>query len=349
MINLQNLIRTNIRELISCAETKAEENVRDSQHIMLDANENPYNKPFNRYPSDDQIELKEELAKLKGVRTKEIFLSNGSTEAIDMCYRIFCQPKVDNVVAIEPTCELYKHFARLSDIEYRSVLLDEEFQLNATELLKACDKHTKLVWLCSPNTPSGNLLNVEEVEKVLKGFDGIVVIDEAYADFTRLQTFRERMSDFSNLIVLNTFSKAWASAAIRLGVVYAQEAIISIFNKVSSPYHISQLTQEQGLDALKHRYDIEDWIRILLLERKRMILAFESLACCEKVYPSNANFFLAQMKDAQSVYDYLCEKGIHVRECSNISLCGNCLRITISSKAENAEILGILRYYKPTK
>ena len=349
MINLQNLIRTNIRELISCAETKAEENVRDSQHIMLDANENPYNKPFNRYPSDDQIELKEELAKLKGVRTKEIFLSNGSTEAIDMCYRIFCQPKVDNVVAVEPTCELYKHFARLSDIEYRSVLLDEEFQLNATELLKACDKHTKLVWLCSPNTPSGNLLNVEEVEKVLKGFDGIVVIDEAYADFTRLQTFRERMSDFSNLIVLNTFSKAWASAAIRLGVVYAQEAIISIFNKVSSPYHISQLTQEQGLDALKHRYDIEDWIRILLLERKRMILAFESLACCEKVYPSNANFFLAQMKDAQSVYDYLCEKGIHVRECSNISLCGNCLRITISSKAENAEILGILRYYKPTK
>ena len=349
MINLQNLIRTNIRELISCAETKAEENVRDSQHIMLDANENPYNKPFNRYPSVDQIELKEELAKLKGVRTKDIFLSNGSTEAIDMCYRIFCQPKVDNVVAIEPTCELYKHFARLNDIEYRSVLLDEEFQLNATELLKACDKHTKLVWLCSPNTPSGNLLNVEEVEKVLKGFDGIVVIDEAYADFTRLQTFRERISEFHNMIVLNTFSKAWASAAIRLGVVYAQEAIINIFNKVSSPYHISQLTQAQGLDALKHRYDIEDWIKIILLERKRMILAFESLACCEKVYPSNANFFLAKMKDAQSVYDYLCEKGIHVRNCSNVSLCGNCLRITIGSKAENAEILGLLRCYKPTK
>ena len=349
MINLQNLIRTNIRELISCAETKAEENVRDSQYIMLDANENPYNKPFNRYPSDNQIELKEEFAKLKGVRTKEIFLSNGSTEAIDTCYRIFCQPKVDNVVAIEPTCELYKRYAILNDIEYRTVLLDEGFQLNATALLNACDKHTKLIWLCSPNTPSGNLLNVEEVEKVLKGFDGIVIIDEAYADFTRLQTFRERLSEFPNMIVLNTFSKAWASAAIRLGVVYAQEAIISIFNKVSCPYRISQLTQAQGLDALKHRYDIEDWIKILLLERKRMILAFESLACCEKVYPSNANFFLAKMKDAQSVYDYLCEKGIHVRNCSNVSLCGNCLRITIGSKAENAEILGILRYYKPSK
>ena len=349
MIDLQKLVRTNIRELISCAEIKAEEDVRDSQHIMLNANENPYNKPFNRYPSDDQIELKEELAKLKGVTSKEIFLSNGSTEAIDMCYRIFCQPKVDNVVAIEPTCKLYKRFARLNDIEYRSVLLDEEFQLNAAELLDACDKHTKLIWLCSPNSPSGNLLNVEEVEKVLKAFNGIVIIDEAYADFSRLQSFRERLSEFPNMIVLNTFSKAWASAAIRLGVVYAQEAIINVFNKVSGPYHINQLTQEQAIDVLKHRYDIEDWIKILLLERKRMILAFASLACCEKVYPSNANFFLAKMKDAQSVYDYLCEKGINVRNCSNVSLCDNCLRITIGSKAENAEILGILRYYKPTK
>ena len=349
MIDLQKLVRTNIRELISFTDTKAEEDVRDSQHIMLDANENPYNKPFNRYPSVDQIELKEELAKLKGVRTKDIFLSNGSTEAIDMCYRIFCQPKVDNVVAIEPTCKLYKRFARLNDIEYRSVLLDEEFQLNAAELLDACDKHTKLIWLCSPNSPSGNLLNVEEVEKVLKAFNGIVIIDEAYADFSRLQSFRERLSEFPNMIVLNTFSKAWASAAIRLGVVYAQEAIINVFNKVSGSYHINQLTQEQAIDVLKHRYDIEDWIKILLLERKRMILAFASLACCEKVYPSNANFFLAKMKDAQSVYDYLCEKGIHVRNCSNVSLCGNCLRITIGSKAENAEILGILRYYKPAK
>ena len=349
MIDLQKLVRTNIRELISCAEIKAEEDVRDSQHIMLDANENPYNKPFNRYPSDDQIELKEELAKLKGVTSKEIFLSNGSTEAIDMCYRIFCQPKVDNVVATEPTCELYKRFARLNDIEYRSVLLNEYFQLNASELLRACNKQTKLIWLCSPNTPTGNILNVEEVEKVLKGFNGIVVIDEAYADFSRSQTFRERVSEFPNMIVLNTFSKAWASAAIRLGVIYAQEATINVFNKVSSPYSINQLTQEQAIDVLRHRYDIEDWIKILLLERKRMISAFASLTCCEKVYPSNANFFLAQMKDAESVYNYLCEKGVKVRNCSNLSLCNNCLRITIGSKAENAEILGILRCYKPTK
>lgn len=349
MIDLQKLVRTNIRELISCAEIKAEEDVRDSQHIMLDANENPYNKPFNRYPSDDQIELKEELAKLKGVTSKEIFLSNGSTEAIDMCYRIFCQPKVDNVVAIEPTCELYKRFARLNDIEYRSVLLNEYFQLNASELLRACNKQTKLIWLCSPNTPTGNILNVEEVEKVVKGFNGIVVIDEAYTDFSRSQTFRERVSEFPNMIVLNTFSKAWASAAIRLGVIYAQEAIINVFNKVSSLYSINQLTQEQAIDVLRHRYDIEDWIKILLLERKRMISAFASLTCCEKVYPSNANFFLAQMKDAESVYNYLCEKGIKVRNCSNLSLCNNCLRITIGSKAENAEILGILRCYKPTK
>ena len=179
-------------------------------------------------------------------------------------------------------------------------------------------------------------------------FTGIVVIDEAYADFSHSRNFRERVSEFPNMIVLNTFSKAWANAAIRLGAVYTQEAIINIFNAVKAPYNISQLTQVQGLEALKHRYDIEDWNKILLLERKRMINAFSTLACCEKVYPSNANFFLAQMKDAQKVYNYLCEKSIKVKNCSNLSLCNNCLRITIGSKAENAEILGILRYYKPT-
>ena len=349
MIDLQQLVRTNIRALISDVDAKTEQTERDAQHIMLDANENPYNKPLNRYPSDNQAAVKEELAKLRGVTHREIFLSNGSTEAIDMCFRIFCQPKIDNVVAIEPTCELYRHFAKLNDIEYRPVLLDDSFQLSATKLLKACNRHTKLIWLCSPNSPSGNTLNIIEVEKLLKAFNGIVVIDEAYTDFSRLPAFRERLSEFPNMIVLNTFSKAWANAAIRLGVVYAQEAIIDIFKKVSNPYPINQLTQEQALDVLKHRYDIEDWIKILLLERKRMMLAFESLACCEKVYPSNANFFLAKMKDAQSVYNYLCQKGIKVRNCSNLSLCNNCLRITIGAKAENAEILGILRYYKPTK
>lgn len=348
MIDLQKLIRPNIREFISFDYTPKEKQERGTTHIMLDANENPYNKPYNRYPSENQTTLKEELAKLKGVKSKEIFLSNGSTEAIDMCYRIFCQPKIDNVVSIDPTCELYKRYAILNEVEYRPVRLNEDFQLKASELLKACDKQTKLIWLCSPNTPSGNILDVEEVEKVLNEFTGIVVIDEAYADFSHSRNFRERVSEFPNMIVLNTFSKAWANAAIRLGAIYAQEAIINIFNTVKAPYNISQLTQVQGLEALKHRYDIEDWNKILLLERKRMINAFSTLACCEKVYPSNANFFLAQMKDAQKVYNYLCEKSIKVKNCSNLSLCNNCLRITIGSKAENAEILGILRYYKPT-
>ena len=348
MIDLQKLIRPKIREFISFDYTPKEKQERGTTHIMLDANENPYNKPYNRYPSENQTTLKEELAKLKGVKSKEIFLNNGSTEAIDMCYRIFCQPKIDNVVSIDPTCELYKRYAILNEVEYRPVRLNEDFQLKASELLKACDKQTKLIWLCSPNTPSGNILDVEEVEKVLNEFTGIVVIDEAYADFSHSRNFRERVSEFPNMIVLNTFSKAWANAAIRLGAIYAQEDIINIFNAVKAPYNISQLTQVQGLEALKHRYDIEDWNKILLLERKRMINAFSTLACCEKVYPSNANFFLAQMKDAQKVYNYLCEKSIKVKNCSNLSLCNNCLRITIGSKAENAEILGILRYYKPT-
>lgn len=349
MTNLDKLVRPNIREFLSCINARTEQPTGQSRQIMLDANENPYNKPFNRYPSDSQEELKTQLAKLKGVTDNEIFLSNGSTEAIDMCYRIFCQPRVDNVVAIEPTCGLYRQFAAFNDVEYRPVLLDHDFQLDAIRLLKTCDRHTKLIWLCSPNTPNGNLLDTVEVEKVLKTFNGIVIIDEAYSDFSRQQPFREQLTEFPNMIVLNTFSKAWANAAIRLGVTYAQEAVIDLFNKVKYPYNINQLTQEQAVDALKHRYDIEDWIKNLLLERQRMMKAFESLACCEQVYPSDANFFLARMKDAQGVYDYLTEKGIVVHNCFKEPLCDNCLRITIGSKAENAEILGILRYYKPTK
>ncbi len=349
MTELEKLVRPNIWEFLSSTETRAELAVGQPQPILLDANENPYNKPFNRYPSDSQQELKALLAKLKGVAEKEIFLCNGSTEAIDNCYRIFCQPQKENVVAIEPTCSLYRRFAAINDIEYRPVLLEKDFQLNAERLLAACDRQTKIIWLCSPNTPTGNVLNIKEVEKILKSIKGIVVIDEAYSDFSRKQNFRERLAEFPNMIVLNTFSKAWASAAIRLGVVYAQEAVINLFNKVSSPYSVNQLTQNQAVDILQHRYDIEDWVKILQLERQRMMKAFESLTCCEQVYPSSANFFLARMRDVQAVYDYLIEKGIVVHNCSKEILCDNCLRITIGSKAENSEILGILRYYKPAK
>lgn len=349
MTDIEKLVRPNIRELQPCTERHTGQPDRQSPHVMLDANENPYNKPLNRYPSGLQDELRALLAKLRGVKDTEIFFSNGSTEAIDMCYRIFCQPQIDNVVAIEPTCSLYRQAAAVNDVEYRPVLLGQDFRLDAARLLKACDIHTKLIWLCSPNTPNGNLLDAAETEKLLKAFNGIVVIDETYSDFSRKPVFRDRLAEFPNMIVLNSFSKAWANAAIRLGVAYAQEPVIRLFNKVSFAYSINRLTQEQAIEALKHRYDIEDWIKILLLERQRMMKAFENLVCCEQVYPSCANYFLARMKDAQGVYDYLIGKGIMVRNCSQEPLCDNCLRITVGSKTENAEILGALRYYKPPK
>lgn len=348
MIDLQRLVRPNILKLSTGFHAESETDGQPCR-IALDANENPYNKPFNRYPSDCQRELKAQLAKLKRVADNEIFLGNGSTEAIDLCYRIFCQPRIDNVVAIDPTCRLYRQFAAVNDIEYRPVPLSDDFQLDASQLLKACNGHTKLVWLCSPNTPSGNTLDTEEVEKVLRTFHGMVIIDEAYSDFSRRNPFRIRLAEFPNLIVLNTFSKAWGGAAVRLGMAFAQNAVIDLFNKVKPPYNISRMAQECAIDLLRHRYDIEDWTKIILLERQRVMKAFESLNCCGKVYPSSANFFLARMKNARNVYGYLAEKGICVYDCSQETLCEDCLRITIGSKAENSEILGLLRFYSPAE
>ena len=348
MIDLQHLVRPNIRKLSSPFQ-QGDGQPESPRRIALDANENPYNRPLNRYPSGLQHDLKARLAKLKGVGEKEIFSGNGSTEIIDLCYRIFCQPQTDNAVAIEPTCRLYGHFAAVNDVEYRPVPLSHDFQLDADRLLKACDRHTKLVWLCSPNTPTGNTLEVKEIEKVARTFQGMVIVDEAYTEFSRQPSFRQRLEEFPNMIVLNTFSKAWGGAAIRLGVAYAQEAVIRLFDMIRPSYNLNLLTQEQAVELLRHRYDIEDWTRILLLERNRMMKAFESLACCERVYPSSANFFLARMKDARSVYNHLAEKGIRVHDCSHEPLCEDCLRITIGSKAENAEILGILRYYNPAE
>ncbi len=341
---LQELVRPNIWKLAPYSSAR-NEYAGHTAHVFLDANENPYNKPFNRYPDPLQEDLKDKLAKVKGVPSRQIFLGNGSDEAIDLCYRVFCQPNTDNVVAIEPTYGMYKVCADINDVEYRPVLLEEHYQLNAGTLLSACDYKTKLIWLCSPNNPTGNNLSQKEIERVLREFPGIVVVDEAYSDFSRQQTFRERITEFPNLIVLNTFSKAWGCAAIRLGMAFAQQAIIDIFNKVKYPYNINQLTQKHAMEALEHRFDVDEWVRILLLERNRMLQAFAELPICERVYPTDANFFLAKMTDAQGVYDYLVEKGIIVRNRSRIQLCNNCLRITIGAKAENTELLGVLRCY----
>lgn len=341
---LQDLVRANVWKLAPYSSARNEYSGHEA-HVFLDANENPYNKPFNRYPDPLQVELKTELAKIKLVPAENIFLGNGSDEAIDLVYRVFCNPQRDNVVAIEPTYGMYKVCADINDVEYRPVLLDEHYQLDADKLLQACDDNTKAIWICSPNNPTGNNLQQAEIEKVLNRFEGIVVIDEAYSDFSSAKVFRTRLAQHPNLIVLNTLSKAWGCAALRLGMAFARKEIIDLFNKVKYPYNINLLSQQQAFDALKRRVDVEKWVTMLLQERGHLMKAFADLPICEKVYPSDANFFLAKMTDAQAIYNYLVEKGIIVRNRTRVQLCHNCLRITIGTKSENSELLSALRQF----
>lgn len=341
---LEELTRPNIWALKPYSSARDEYSGNEAK-VFLDANENPYNNPLNRYPDPLQKDLKARLAQIKGVAKENIFLGNGSDEAIDLAYRCFTRPGTDNVVAIEPTYGMYKVCADINDIEYRPVLLDQDFQIKSDELLKACDKHTKLIWLCSPNNPTGNNLNRNEIVKTIECFDGLVIVDEAYSDFSQERPLRLEIDKYPNLIVLNTFSKAWGCAAIRLGMAFADKKIIDIFNKVKYPYNVNALTQKNALEALAEPYEVDKWIKIILLERNRMIDAFKLLPSCEKVYPTDANFFLAKMHDAQTIYDYLKSNGIIVRNRTHVSLCDDCLRITIGSKTENNELLAALRQY----
>lgn len=341
---LEELTRPNIWALKPYSSARDEYSGNEAK-VFLDANENPYNNPLNRYPDPLQKDLKARLAQIKGVAKENIFLGNGSDEAIDLAYRCFTRPRTDNVVAIEPTYGMYKVCADINDIEYRPVLLDQDFQIKSYKLLRACDKHTKLIWLCSPNNPTGNNLNRNEIVKTIECFDGLVIVDEAYSDFSQERPLRLEIDKYPNLIVLNTFSKAWGCAAIRLGMAFADKKIIDIFNKVKYPYNVNALTQKNALEALAEPYEVDKWIKIILLERSRMIDAFKLLPSCEKVYPTDANFFLAKMHDAQTIYDYLKSNGIIVRNRTHVSLCDDCLRITIGSKTENNELLAALRQY----
>lgn len=312
-------------------------------HVFLDANENPYNAPYNRYPDPLQEEVKERLSKIKGVPAECIFLGNGSDEAIDLVYRCFCEPCKDNVVAVCPTYGMYEVCADINNVGYRNVMLDENYQFDADRLLAACDGNTKAVWICSPNNPTGNNLDRNEIIKVIERFDGFVIVDEAYIDFSSEPSMARRLQAYPNLIVLQTMSKAWGSAAIRLGMAFASKEIIDIFNKVKYPYNVNLLTQQQALQRLNDTMAVEQWVKLLMQERGRVMLAFSELKICKKVYPTDANFFLAKVDNAQKTYDYLVEKGIIVRNRTRITLCQNCLRVTIGTKEENNELLGALR------
>lgn len=344
MKSLKELTRPNIWRLKPYSSARNEYSGHEAK-VFLDANENPYNSPYNRYPDPLQTEIKDKLSKLKGVRTEQIFLGNGSDEAIDLVYRCFTQPGIDNVVAISPTYGMYEVCADINDIEYRPVTLDDNFLISADKLLKACDAHTKVIWICSPNNPTGNCIDRNEIVEVINRFDGIVVVDEAYSDFSTKKSIRTDLDMYDNVIVLNTFSKAWGAAGIRLGMAFAHEDIIALFNKVKYPYNINILTQKKALEILNEPFQIDKWVKMLTAERSSLINAFKLLPICEKIYPTDANFFLAKMTDAQGIYDYLVKKGIIVRNRTKVTLCYNCLRITVGSKNENNELLSALRQY----
>lgn len=344
MKDLKELVRPNIWSLAPYSSARDEYSGKEAR-IFLDANENPYNSPYNRYPDPLQRELKTAIAKVKGIAEENIFVGNGSDEAIDLAYRCFARPGIDNVVAIEPTYGMYRVCADINDIEYRTVLLDEQFQFSADRLLAATDEKTKLIWLCSPNNPTGNSFDRDEMLRVVEGFDGIVIVDEAYGDFSRQKSMRAELAAHPNLIVLQTMSKAWGCAAIRMGMAFASKEIVGIYNKVKYPYNVNLLTQQRALEAMKDPFEVDKWVRTLLVERTRMVQAFSELPICEKVYPTDANFFLAKMTDAQAIYDFLVDKGIIVRNRNRIQLCHNCLRVTIGMKSENNELLSALRQY----
>lgn len=345
MKSLKELTRPNIWVLKPYSSARDEYSGRQA-HVFLDANENPFNEPNNRYPDPRQRELKVEIGKIKKIDSERIFLGNGSDEAIDLVYRAFCEPHIDNVVAIEPTYGMYGVCADINDIEYRNVKLNAEYDFTAQSMLSAADEHTKMMWLCSPNNPTGNNLCLEEIVKLLQSFQGLVILDEAYGDFSDKPSFIHQLDKFPNLIVLQTFSKAMGCAGIRLGMAFASGEIISILNKIKYPYNVNQLTQQAAMNMLSRYYQVHEWVKDLLIQRKRLMDEFRPLSMVENVYPSDANFFLTKVTDAKRIYDYLVDNGIIVRNRSNVSLCDQCLRITVGTSLENNTLLDALKTYK---
>ncbi|MGL5938257.1 MAG: histidinol-phosphate transaminase [Phocaeicola sp.] len=342
MKTLQQLTRPNVWALKPYSSARDEYSGVEAS-VFLDANENPYHSPYNRYPDPLQQLVKQRISEKKALPAASIFLGNGSDEAIDLLFRAFCEPVIDNVVAIDPTYGMYQVCADVNNVAYRKVLLDENYQFKAADLLAATDEQTKLIFLCSPNNPTGNSLQAVEIEKVINEFEGLVVVDEAYIDFSPEESWLTLLKQYPNLVVLQTFSKAWGCAAIRLGMAFASPEIIAILNKIKYPYNVNLLTQEEALRILDNSEQVESWVETLLEERKRLVAAFDELSCCERVYPTDANFFLAKVSDAKGVYDYLVGKGIIVRNRTTVSLCYNCLRITIGTAQENDRLLEAIK------
>lgn len=341
---LKELVRTNVLNM-DMQVSDNDSRVRTESCVWLDRDENPYNSPYNRYPDSSMAVLKASIAKIKNVQTANVFIANGRYALVDSIYRCFCTPGVDNVVIVEPTYDVYRTMAELNCVENRSVLLDADLQLNADRVLEQCDEKTKLIWLCSPNTPTGIAANPAEVEVLLEMFDGIVVVDESYVDFSSQLSWRTRLGKFDNLVVLNTMDNSWGCAAIGVAMLYASSELVNMLNRVALPFGLNSLSQKVAIDQLRDTFEAEKRVRFIILERQRMISAFMDLSMCVQVYPSETNFLLVKFEDAQAVYKYLLDKGIVVKNCADMPLCENCLRITIGAKPENNELLSALRQY----
>jgi len=344
-MDINELVRENIKNLRPYSTARDE--FKGQASIFLDANENSYGSPlpadYNRYPDPLQLDLKDALSKIKGVPIENTFLGNGSDEAIDLLFRVFCNPGKDNVIILPPTYGMYEVCANINDVEARKVNLLPNYQLDLEKIAETIDKNTKIIFICSPNNPTGNSINRTDIETILANFKGIVVIDEAYINYAKQKTFIQELTEYANLVVLQTFSKAWGLAALRLGMAFSSTKVIDLLNKVKPPYNINQATQDLAFEALKNIDQVNQWIRESVAERAQLSKELAELELVKKVHPSDANFILAEVTNAQQVYDRLVDEGIIVRDRSKVTLCEGCLRFTVGTKEENQKLLNVLK------
>ena len=337
--DVMRLVRKNIKSLAPYSTARDE--YKGALGVFLDANENPFDNGFNRYPDPRQAEFKARIAPMKGVAVEQMFIGNGSDEAIDLCFRIFCEPRIDNVVAIAPSYGMYRVAADINDVEVREVQLGADFSLPADELLAACDENTKLMFVCSPNNPSGNIFPIEQMRYLLDNFKGVLVVDEAYIDFASQPSLTTLLSEYKNLIVLQTLSKAYGLAGLRLGLAFAAKEVMALFANVKYPYNINKAGMLRAMRLLDR--DVESEIELIVSERARVAEALQQMYCVEKVFPSDANFLLVRVNNARALYDALIAQGVIVRDRSRVKGCSECLRITIGSPGENDKMLAVVK------
>lgn len=345
--DLESLVRENIKKLVPYSSARDE--FHGEAKIFIDANENslgsPLTKWYNRYPDPYQQELKEKLSEIKSVPKENIFIGNGSDEVIDILYRAFCEPAKDNVIICPPTYGMYEVSANINNVFLKKINLTRDFQLDLPALEEAVDEHTKIIWLCSPNNPTANSLNREDIEIILNNFPGLVVVDEAYINFSRHRSFVQELKEYPNLVVMQTLSKAWGLAALRIGMAFADEYVVRVMNKIKPPYNISQAAQELASKALDEVDQVNDMIRLLVEERKSLEEKLKLVSIVKHIYPSDANFLLVRVTDAKAIYNYLLGKSIVVRDRSKVELCEGCLRITVGNPNENKVLLEALDSY----